>query len=77
MQSSNNVFPFKSIVSGAGKMAQRIKVLATKTDGLRPIPQNHMMERENTLYSHDLSSDLHMLAMSFTCPHTYTLWWSE
>lgn len=30
-----------------GEMAQRAKVLATKVDNLSPIPETHMVEKEN------------------------------
>lgn len=35
---------------GAGKMAQQVKALIIKTDGLSSVPRTHMVEKESRLY---------------------------
>lgn len=55
-----------------GEMAQQVKVLTAKADGLSFIPRNHMVKEK--LSSHSLSSDLHLAMRCGVCslPHVDT-----
>ena len=45
---------YRTCKARAGRMAQQVKVLTSKTTNLSPIPGTHTVERENQLLKVDL-----------------------
>lgn len=60
----------KMSLRGQRERSQQVRVLATKPDNLRPIPQTHMVEGKKQ-WPKVVLWPLAMCSVASTCPHTY------